>query len=58
MNKYVVTIERVIKETHEMELEADSIMEAFDEARLLAESRNKNSKHKSYVTKIKEKESK
>ncbi len=57
MNKYTVTIERVIKETYEMDLESDSIMEAFDQARLLTESLNQTSEAKNYVTKIKEKDS-
>lgn len=56
MNKYTVTIERVVKETYEMDLESDSIMEAFDQARLLTESLNQTSDAKSYVIKIKEKD--
>lgn len=40
---YRVVVQKVIEEEQEMELEADSAMEAFDEARKMTIIRNQNS---------------
>lgn len=55
--KFVVVIEQVKREQHEIELEADHIMEAFDQVRAMTEKRNQTNKFKYYITKINEKES-
>lgn len=53
--KYKITIVRLIREEHEITLEGETIMSAFDEARRLADVRNKTiTNGKYYVTKIKE----
>lgn len=51
--KYKITIERHLKEEYEMELEDETIMKAFDEARRLVTARNANSHiGRFFVTKI------
>ena len=53
--KYKVTIEHHIKDEFEMELENETIMQAFDKARELVTARNKTVKAgRFFVTKIKE----
>jgi hypothetical protein len=53
LKKFKVTIKQVIEEEFEMILENVSILQAFDEARRLADSRNKTIRRgKFYVTKI------
>jgi len=54
--KFTITIEQIQKDYHEIELEGESIMEAFDQAREMVEKRNKSNKCKYFVTKIKDKE--
>lgn len=54
--KYLIVIEQIQRDYHEIELEGDSIMEAFDQAREMVEKRNKTNKCKCFVTKIKDKE--
>jgi hypothetical protein len=51
--KFKITIERHLIEEYEMELEGDSIIEAFDEARKLTTARNVTSHiGRFFVTKI------
>lgn len=51
--KFKITIQRIETEEYEMVLEKESIMVAFDEARRLAEHRNKTSNIGTFVvTKI------
>lgn len=53
--KYKVTVEHHIKEEFEMELEDETIMQAFDKARELVTVRNKTVKAgRFFVTKIAE----
>lgn len=53
--KYKVTIELHVKEEYEMELEDETIMQAFDKARALVTARNKTIKAgRFFVTKIQE----
>jgi hypothetical protein len=51
--KFKITIERILKEEYEMELEDDTIMGAFDEARKLTTARNVTSQiGRFFITKI------
>jgi hypothetical protein len=53
--KYKITIKRVLEEEYEMDLEDETIMRAFDEARKLVTARNATSRiGRIFVTKIKE----
>jgi hypothetical protein len=53
--KYKITIKRVLEEEYEMDLEDETIMRAFDEARKLVTARNATSRiGRFFVTKIKE----
>lgn len=42
--RYKITVEHVIKEEHDMILEDETIMQAFDQARELVDARNKTVK--------------
>jgi len=57
-NKFKITIQRVIKEEYDMELEADGAMAAFDQARQMVNTRNQASTSGKYsVIKVELKES-
>jgi len=54
-SRYKVTVEKVTRESYQMLLEGENIMEVFDEVRLLAERRNQRATNGQYhVTKIEE----
>lgn len=55
-NTFTVTIEKVEKETYEVDLQADSAIAALDEARAMANLRNKKSKAQFSVIKVVQKE--
>jgi hypothetical protein len=43
MGKYIVVVQQTIHEEHQIELEAETAMAAFDEARAMTQARNKGS---------------
>lgn len=48
MTKFRVTIQRTVKEEQEMELEAETYMEAFDQARKLTNQKQNSTATGSY----------
>lgn len=58
MKKYLITIEKVQKETDEAEFEANTAMEALDTARQLISEKNRNANPETIyaVKSVKEKE--
>ena len=55
--KFKVTIERIIREEHEMLLDGESITDALDEARQIVTARNeKNKIGQFFIAKIETKE--
>lgn len=58
MARFSLTVSRVVKEDHQMTIEADTAMQAYDEVQKLVELRNKNSTVGKYaVVKVKREES-
>jgi hypothetical protein len=49
MGKYIVVVQQTIHEEHQIELEANTAMSAFDEARKMTQARNKNSTSGQYA---------